>query len=418
MSKIINEALLAIKLKELDEELSRLKKHSIKGKQGKQGNPGPIGPIGEQGPQGEQGIPGLVGEDGQQGEKGERGYIGPIGETGPRGIRGPQGAKGLQGDQGDQGIPGLLGEQGEVGPAGPEGPRGPRGFKGEQGEQGIIGFTGPKGDIGETGLSGPRGAKGEKGATGKIGPKGPKGPIGPKGERGEPGKDINLKDIEKLIEKQRFDNNSEYKRFVSNVNKSLASLGGGGEVKLRRLDDVDPSALSDGKFLRYDAATDRFIGATAVTSGGGTGGLITSDSSGLTVDSNLSPNTSDSSISLGTVTRRWENLFMQNTIFLRDSTDRGQPKLEFARISVEKNKLVLRHPDGTRFINTRNNTNIVPGQNGNYDLRFTESGGHAFGVESDGKLGQNEFDALGGDQRTIYDMNEPHGRRVVLDLNV
>jgi hypothetical protein len=397
MSKIINEALLAIKLKELDEELSRLKKHSIKGKQGKQGNPGPMGPIGEQGPQGEQGIPGLAGEEGAQGEKGERGYIGPIGETGPRGIRGPQGAKGIQGDQGEQGIPGLIGEQGEIGPAGPEGPRGPRGFKGEQGEQGIIGFTGPKGDIGETGPSGPRGAKGEK---------------------GEPGKDINLKDIEKLIEKQRFDNNSEYKRFVSNVNKSLASLGGGGEVKLRRLDDVDPSALSDGKFLRYDAATDRFIGATAVTSGGGTGGLITSDSSGLTVDSNLSPNTSDSSISLGTVTRRWENLFMQNTIFLRDSTDRGQPKLEFARISVEKNKLVLRHPDGTRFINTRNNTNIVPGQNGNYDLRFTESGGHAFGVESDGKLGQNEFDALGGDQRTIYDLNEPHGRRVSLDLNV
>ena len=63
--------------------------------------------------------------------------------------------------------------------------------------------------------------------------------------------------------------------------------------------------------------------------------------------------------------------------------------------------------------------NIQPEDNTVYPiLRFTESGGHAFGVESDGKLGQNEFDALGGDQRTIYDLNEPHGRRVSLDLNV
>ena len=53
-----------------------------------------------------------------------------------------------------------------------------------------------------------------------------------------------------------------------------------------------------------------------------------------------------------------------------------------------------------------------------YDAPVDPGGIYGWGNNSYGKLGQNEFDALGGDQRTIHDLNEPHGRRVSLDLNV
>ena len=44
--------------------------------------------------------------------------------------------------------------------------------------------------------------------------------------------------------------------------------GGGGEVRLEFLDDVDrDTALVDGKFLKYQSSTKTFVGADA--SGGG-----------------------------------------------------------------------------------------------------------------------------------------------------
>jgi hypothetical protein len=59
---------------------------------------------------------------------------------------------------------------------------------------------------------------------------------------------------------------------------SRAALGGGssgsGEVRLEFLDDVDRStAKVDGKFLKFDSASGKFVGADA--SGGGGGGDFT-----------------------------------------------------------------------------------------------------------------------------------------------
>ena len=49
-----------------------------------------------------------------------------------------------------------------------------------------------------------------------------------------------------------------YRKFINRVQQQLSSLGGGGEVNLRYLDDIDRSSISDGKVLSYDAATKKF----------------------------------------------------------------------------------------------------------------------------------------------------------------
>ena len=50
--------------------------------------------------------------------------------------------------------------------------------------------------------------------------------------------------------------------------------GGGGEVRLEFLDDVDrDSAKVDGKVLSYQASTGKFVGVTAGVGGGGVGGV-------------------------------------------------------------------------------------------------------------------------------------------------
>jgi len=51
---------------------------------------------------------------------------------------------------------------------------------------------------------------------------------------------------------------SHYRTFINRIQQQLASLGGGGEVNLRYLDDIDRSSISDGKVLSYDAATKKF----------------------------------------------------------------------------------------------------------------------------------------------------------------
>ena len=72
--------------------------------------------------------------------------------------------------------------------------------------------------------------------------------------------------------------------------KNLVSMqGGGGEVRLEFLDDVDrDSAKVDGKVLSYQASTGKFVGVTAGVGGGGGGvGLSTTGIStafGLHID--------------------------------------------------------------------------------------------------------------------------------------
>jgi len=58
----------------------------------------------------------------------------------------------------------------------------------------------------------------------------------------------------------------EFVKFKDIVTKQMASIGGGGEVKLAKLDDIDTdSALVDKRVLQYDGATGKFIGTTLET---------------------------------------------------------------------------------------------------------------------------------------------------------
>jgi hypothetical protein len=56
-----------------------------------------------------------------------------------------------------------------------------------------------------------------------------------------------LSDLEKL---QR-----EFTQFRKLVTMQMASIGGGGEVRLLNLDDVDTSSLGNGKFMIYNSST-------------------------------------------------------------------------------------------------------------------------------------------------------------------
>ena len=47
----------------------------------------------------------------------------------------------------------------------------------------------------------------------------------------------------------------EFRHFKDIVSRQMASIGGGGEVRLLHLDDVDTSSLGNGKFLAYNSTT-------------------------------------------------------------------------------------------------------------------------------------------------------------------
>jgi hypothetical protein len=271
------------------------------GPQGPQGPPGPAGQsivveaLGPQGEKGDQGDPGVsiteariidndlvlfydngetekvgpvVGPRGGQGIQGERGPIGEQGEIGPIGPIGPQGAMGPKGDKGDIG---LTGPQGKMGPMGPEGP------KGEKGEIGLTGPQGEKGDRGDVGPMGPRGEKGEQGLQGEVGPQ------GAPGRDGRDGTEVDVQVIKRRIE----DDLQKYKDGISAqiTRMNLAKGGGGstgsGEVRFEFLDDVNrDSAKVDGKFLQYNAASGKWIGADA-------GGTFTVQEEGVDIGSTI-----------------------------------------------------------------------------------------------------------------------------------
>ena len=82
-----------------------------------------------------------------------------------------------------------------------------------------------------------------------------------------------------------------YRLFITRTQQQLAVMGGGGEVRLEFLDDLDrDSALVDGRVLAYQASTGKFIGTTQTSGGGGGGGgggLFASDSVGIHTTSNV-----------------------------------------------------------------------------------------------------------------------------------
>ena len=65
------------------------------------------------------------------------------------------------------------------------------------------------------------------------------------------------------------DLSNHYRLFINRIQQQLSTIGGGGEVRLEFLDDVDrTTAKVDGKFLKYDAASDKWVGADGGSGGG------------------------------------------------------------------------------------------------------------------------------------------------------
>ena len=83
-----------------------------------------------------------------------------------------------------------------------------------------------------------------------------------------------------------------YRLFINRIQQQLSTIGGGGETRLEFLDDVDRnSAKVDGKFLKYDADSGKWVGAV----GGGGGSQTLDDTLGL-------GNTSSLGMSVGIIT--------------------------------------------------------------------------------------------------------------------
>ena len=248
--------------------------------QGPAGSQGLRGPIGATGAQGERGSQGEVGDTGPQGEKGEVGPQGNMGLNGPRGLKGDKGDRGEVGPQGEQGIQGIAGERGENGNKGERGADGKNGLDGRDGQAGSMGSVGPAGERGiqgDRGLKGERGDRGQDGQQGAQGSAGPQGKIGPQGVQGvsgKDGKDADLKTIEQSVNQFKEVLQKDVTQYKAKVNTILSDRGGGGshgggEVNLRRLDDVDITNLTDGYVLAFNESTQKF--KFVAQSGGGAG---------------------------------------------------------------------------------------------------------------------------------------------------
>lgn len=66
-----------------------------------------------------------------------------------------------------------------------------------------------------------------------------------------------------------------YRLFINRIQQQLATFGGGGETRLKYLDDIvgiaTDASVYDGKFLKYDHTIGKFIFAAVSGGGGGTG---------------------------------------------------------------------------------------------------------------------------------------------------
>ena len=64
------------------------------------------------------------------------------------------------------------------------------------------------------------------------------------------------------------DLNKHYQLFLNRIQQQLSTVGGGGAVNIKDMDDVDSSAFVDGKVLEYDSTLKKWKGGTG---GGGSG---------------------------------------------------------------------------------------------------------------------------------------------------
>ena len=322
----------------------------VKPPRGPEGAPGKNGADGAQGPKGERGENGIQGPQGVRGEKGDTGEQGPVGAQGEKGDTGEQGPKGDTGEQGLKGNTGERGEKGEQGLKGDTGEQGPVGAQGEKGDQGVTGPKGDRGDKGERGLVGPKGDKGEQGVA---------GPQGEKGDKGDPGKDADIKPLEEKWQSFEQKIQIDLQKYKQNINQSVSKSyngwggeGGGGEVRLLRLDDVDTTNLANGKTLVYNADLKKLVFETVTTSGGG------SSNNESTTSNTVTSNT----VTTNTVT---SNTITANTIVVQDLQVTGGTDLR-------GNVIIGTNANNSLIINSRIASNIVPIADVQYNLGSPE----------------------------------------------
>ena len=71
------------------------------------------------------------------------------------------------------------------------------------------------------------------------------------------------------------DLNKHYQLFLNRVQQQLSTIGGGGAVNIKDMDDVDSSALSNGKVLEYDSTLKKWKGGSVSGTVGNVVGVST-----------------------------------------------------------------------------------------------------------------------------------------------
>ena len=84
----------------------------------------------------------------------------------------------------------------------------------------------------------------------------------------------------------------EFRHFKEQVIKQMASIGGGGEVNLLKLDDVDTGAIGNGKVLSYNASTGKLQFVTSSSGSSNLQDLSDVDTTNLADDSIMQYNSS------------------------------------------------------------------------------------------------------------------------------
>ena len=212
--------------------------------------------------------------------------------------------------------------RGDKGDVGPQGERGLIGEQGERGEQGIQGVQGPQGDPGRIG---PQGLQGDKGDQGEK---------GDKGDAGRDGQDFDSSQLEKKFTEL-------YDSFVGQISTQVTRMAyarggmdmsgsGSGEVRLEFLDDVNRNSVKrDGHFLKWDAASGKWIGDAANNF---TTTIVTQD---------IIPAITNT-YSLGSNTHNWKSLHLSgNTMYIGGVAISADQKLETLKIGVNGKAQVL-----------------------------------------------------------------------------
>lgn len=128
-----------------------------------------------------------------------------------------------------------------------------------------------------------------------------------------------------------------YRLFVNRVQQQLSTFGGGGEVRLEFLDDIDRStALVDGKFLKYEASSGKWVGADG---GSGGGSQTLNETLGL-------GNTSSLGMSVGLTTASELHVGIDTGFFTEDLVVNGDARIT-GILTIGRSSITLNGNDDT-----------------------------------------------------------------------